>query len=95
MATQIVKGGVDSTVFENFVYKMLENIVTQEQYANKDIVIFMDNAIMHKHSQVMETCRKFKVNVLFNAQYSPWLNPVEQLFGYLKSKLIFEKLATR
>jgi transposase len=45
----------------------------------------MDNAVIHKHSKVLETARKFKVNVLFNAEYSPWLNPVEQLFGHLKA----------
>jgi len=82
-------------VFENFIYKMLESMVTDPKYHGKDIVIFMDNAVMHKHSHVLETCRKFKVNVLFNAQYSPWLNPIEQLFGYLKSKLILEKVGTR
>lgn len=47
----------------------------------------MDNAVIHKHSIVLETARKMKVNVLFNAEYSPWLNPIEQLFGALKSKI--------
>lgn len=67
IATQIVQGGVDSIVFENFMYKMLESMVTDPKYHGKDIIIFMDNAVMHKHSHVLETCRKFKVNVLFNA----------------------------
>ena len=44
---------------------------------NKSVVLLMDNAVIHKHSLVLETCRKMKVNVLFNAEYSPWLNPVE------------------
>ena len=58
-----------------------------EEYKDRDIVLFMDNAVMHKHPQVLETCRAFGVNVLFNAQYSPWLNPIEGLFGHIKSKL--------
>ena len=95
IATQIVKGGVDSIVFENFIYHMLQSVISNPKNAKKDILIFMDNAVMHRHSQVLETCRKFKVNVLFNAQYSPWLNPVEHLFGYLKSKLVLEKVATK
>jgi len=74
---------------------MLESVIVDPKFQSKTIIIFMDNAVMHKHSNVLETCRKFKVNVLFNAQYSPWLNPVEQLFGRLKSKLIYEKVATR
>jgi len=28
------------------------------------------------------------VNVLFNAEYSPWLNPIEQLFGYIKKRTL-------
>jgi len=47
----------------------------------------MDNASIHKHGSVYETVRKFKANVLLNAQYSPWLNPIEQLFGCIKRKL--------
>lgn len=47
----------------------------------------MDNAVVHKHSAVLETCRKMKVTVLFNAEYSPWLNPIEQLFKHVKTQL--------
>ncbi len=47
----------------------------------------MDNASIHKHESVYATARKFKANVLLNAQYSPWLNPIEQLFNYIKRKL--------
>jgi len=62
-----VKGGVDSIVFENFIYNMLQSVTSDPKYADKDILIFMDNAVIHRHSQVLETCRKFNVNVLFNA----------------------------
>jgi transposase len=48
------------------------------------VVLFMDNAVIHKHQGLLETAQKFKVHVLFNAQYSPWLNPIENLFNYLK-----------
>lgn len=44
----------------------------------------MDNAAIHKFSEVLETARKFKVNVLYNAEYSPWLNPIEMLFSHIK-----------
>ena len=59
---------------------------------HKDIVLFMDNAVIHKHSSVLETCRRFKVNVLFNAEYSPWLNPVETLFAKIKTQLHKDKM---
>ena len=47
----------------------------------------MDNVPIYKHSSVFHTARKMKVSVLFNAKYSPWLNPVEQLFNYIKKEL--------
>lgn len=65
------------------------------EFQGKDIVLLMDNAVIHKHSQVLETIRSFNVNVIFNAQYSPWLNPIEFIFGLLKSKLKSERVATR
>lgn len=55
----------------------------------------MDNAIIHKHSEVLETARKFKVNVLFNAEYSPWLNPIEMLFSHIKKNLKTESITTK
>jgi transposase len=36
---------------------------------------------------VFETARRMKANILFNAEYSPWLNPIEQLFNKLKQSL--------
>lgn len=55
----------------------------------------MDNAIIHKYSEVLETARKMKVHVLFNAEYSPWLNPVEQLFSHIKANLKVEAIETK
>ena len=74
-------------IFENFLYHTLKSIRTDEALKTKKIVLFMDNAVIHKHSEVLETARKMKVNVFFNAQYSPWLNPVEQLFSHIKKHL--------
>ena len=50
-------------------------------------MILMDNATIHKHETVYTTARKFKANVLLNAQYSSWLNPIEQLFNHIKREL--------
>ncbi len=64
-------------VFDNFFHRLLTKLRLDKDTKNKHIVVLMDNATIHKHSSIYETARKFKVNVLFNAQYSPWLNPVE------------------
>jgi transposase len=55
-----------------------------ESTKDKVIVLYLDNAVIHRHSAVLETALKFKANVLFNAEYSPWLNPIERFFGLLK-----------
>ncbi len=92
---QILEGGVDSVAFENFIYCSLNSLRREPTYKDKDIVLFMDNAVIHKHSQVLETARRMKVNVVFNAEYSPQLNPIEQLFSYVKRKLKNHDIKTK
>ena len=87
ISIQMLEGGTDAVVFENFIYCTLNFLRRDPSTANKDIVLFMDNAAIHKKSTVFETARKMKANILFNAQYSPWLNPIEQLFNRLKQSL--------
>jgi transposase len=91
----LIEGGVDSTLFENFIYHTLHSIRTDSELASKKVVLLLDNARIHKSNQVLETARKMKVIVVFNAEYSPWLNPVEQFFGFLKSKLRASNVATK
>ncbi len=74
-------------LFENFLYHTLRSLRNDPKYKYRQIVLLMDNAVIHKHQQVLETAMKMKAQVLFNAEYSPWLNPVENFFGYLKKKV--------
>ena len=73
----MLEGGTDSVFFENFIYNMLDKLRRDPSTANKDIVLLMDNASIHKKSIVFETARRMKANIFFNAEYSPWLNPIE------------------
>ena len=95
LANQVVEGSVDSVLFENFIYQTLLHLRTDHITATKEILLFLDNAVIHKHSGVLDSFRKFKVNVLFNAEYSPWLNPIEMYFGYLKKQLRDKPLTTK
>jgi transposase len=88
VCSEIIKGAYDATLFEDVVFKMLSHLRTDPETSSKNIVLFLDNAKFHKHSQVLETCRSLKVNVLFNAEYSPWLNPIEIFFGFVKKNLL-------
>ena len=73
-------------MFEAFLSTMLLAIHNDKQYEGKNVILYLDNARIHSHSMVLETARRMKVNVLFSAPYSPWLNPIESLFGYLKNR---------
>jgi transposase len=83
----MIEGAFNSVLFENFIYQTLRAVRTDKDLSRKKIVLLMDNAVIHKFSEMLETVRKFKVILLFNAEYSPWLNPIEQLFQYIKSHL--------
>ncbi len=74
-------------VFDNFLHRTLNKLRIDKETKSKQIVVLMDNATIHKHPSIYETARRFRANVLLNAQYSPWLNPVEQLFNFIKRKL--------
>ena len=67
LSSQVLEGGVDAVIFENFLYHTLRAIRTDSKLSSKKVILFMDNAVIHSHSEVLETARKFKVNVLFNA----------------------------
>jgi transposase len=69
------------------LHRILHKLRVDRETKSKTIVLLMDNATIHKHPSIYATVRRFKANVLLNAQYSPWLNPVEQLFNCVKRHL--------
>ena len=79
-------------IFENFIYQTLLQMRIDPKNAGKDIIVLMDNARIHKHPLVMQTFRDLRVQVIFNCEYSPWLNPVEQLFNLIKIRLRKENI---
>lgn len=87
MSSQIIEGAFNAILFENFIYQTLRHIRTDKEQSQRKVVLLMDNAIIHRFSEVLETAKRFKVVILFNAEYSPWLNPIEQLFAYVKQQL--------
>jgi transposase len=87
IANQIIEGGVDSIVFENFIYHTLLSIRNDKLLSERKVVLLIDNAPIHKSLRVLETARAMKAVLIFNAEYSPWLNPVEQFFKFLKAEL--------
>ena len=67
VATQLIEGGVDATVFEQFIHNMLMGIRSNPEYSQRTIVLIMDNASIHHNLNVLDTASQMKVNVLFSA----------------------------
>ena len=77
VAVQLIEGGVDSSLFENFVYHTVTQLSKDPDSRRQHMVLLIDNASIHHQPLVLDTCRKLGVTVIFNAEYSPQLNPVE------------------
>ena len=95
VGAQLVEGGVDASVFEHFIQELLKGLRDRGAFDGPGVVLLLDNARIHHHSLVLEAARAQGVHVLFNAEYSPWLNPVEALFGLVKRKVKASQVATR
>ena len=50
IANQLIEGGVDSSVFENFIYETLLSIRNDKELGSKDIILLMDNVRFHHNS---------------------------------------------
>ena len=53
VANQLTEGGVTGVLYENFLFKAILELRNDPKNAGKDIVVFMDNARIHKHPVVM------------------------------------------
>ncbi len=78
---QIFKGGMNAQDFGGFIASMLNK--NQDLLKNRHkYIFFMDNAPIHRAKVLKPLFENFQV--LFNAPYSPFLNPIEELFGNWK-----------
>ena len=76
---QFYKGGVTGQEFGAFIINLLLN--NPEMLENlSDYCFFIDNAPIHR----AEIFKSFfqNIQILFNASYSPALNPIEEFFGF-------------
>lgn len=73
-------------IYEKFIFDTLAKLRADPRTCDQRIVLLMDNVAFHKHESVMQTAMQFKVNVLFNVEYSPMLNPIERVFNTIKAQ---------
>lgn len=81
LAFQIFRGSVKARDFGAFII----NMINSNQYLKDkvdDIVLFCDNASIHKGKVLNELFSK--IEVVYNVPYCPFLNPIEELFGRWK-----------
>jgi hypothetical protein len=50
---QLIEGGTDAALIEQFVFHMLLQMRKKPEYESKHLVLYMDNAIIHKHELVL------------------------------------------
>ena len=84
LANQLVEGGVDASVFENFLHETLRHLRSQPEYNGRPIVLIMDNASIHHHAFIVQLANHYHAFIMYSAEYSPWLNPVEAYFWRIK-----------
>lgn len=84
LGCQIIKGGVKGKDFLGFIVNLLRFYEMEKICTH--IVIFLDNARMH-HAKIVQESLKNKVTFLFNAAYSPMLNPIEEFFSKFKKEI--------
>jgi transposase len=53
----------------------------------RPVVLLMDNARIHHQEPVVATALRMGAFLLYSAEYSPWLNPVEWYFRHVKQQL--------
>jgi hypothetical protein len=64
---QFLKGGVGSELFDNFIYETISRVKSDPRHIDKEILVFMDNAVIHKTPDVANTVSRLGAHLLFNA----------------------------
>ncbi len=81
LSLKIVQGGVKGVDFFLFMTQLIS--AHENRFKTKKIILFLDNAIIHRSKDYMKKLN-LHYNILYNALYTPQLNPIELAFGKIK-----------
>lgn len=84
------KGGTVTGHYFNFIVSTLDILDQHEQLKGHYIV--MDNAPIHKNTDIRKYIEQRGYGCVYLPAYSPELNPIEQFWSVCKSKLKREQL---
>jgi transposase len=79
--TEIIRGPVCGDVFSSYIQRLLASLRGRGTQC-----IVLDNATIH-HASAPQTIASARHCIVFNAPYSPALNPIEQVFGIWKARV--------
>jgi transposase len=78
----VYEGSTDTEIFENFVQELFP--YCGKCPAQKSVLI-MDNASFHRSDKIQQMCDDAGVVLLYLPPYSYDFNPIEGMFGELKT----------
>jgi len=84
LGCQVAKGGIKAGDFIGFLCTLVTEYRMDVEPG--ELVIFVDNATSHKANAV-KIKMNGKLTILYNAEYSPMLNPIEEFFSKFKKML--------
>ena len=76
----------DSNSFVSFMTDLKQKFIDQGFWLER-IMIVMDNASIHVSKFSKDSIKKLNLQCLTICPYSPSLNPIEKVIGWIKSKL--------
>jgi len=79
---RFLSGTVDKDIFEDFIDQLLHHC---GKWPEPETVLIMDNVAFHYSDRVQQMCLEAGVKADFIAPYTPRTNPIEELFGEVKT----------
>lgn len=90
---------VNSSKFRDFLVELKSNIeeipYLKSQFDNKKIVLLLDNSTVHKDVETLKEFTDIGFFFLFNVPYSPRYVYIEEVFSYVKRKMLYDNLNTK
>jgi transposase len=90
IANETTKGGTVTGHYFNFIAKTLDVMDRHPEF--KENYLVMDNAPIHKHTDIRKYIEGRGYRCVYLPPYSPELNPIEQFWSVAKSKVKREQL---
>ena len=81
---QAIPGGINTERFKKFMVDLIEE---WEKGSDEGMIAIIDNVNSHSDSMLMELMENTRHSHKFLPPWSPFLNPIEEVFGEHKSKM--------